>query len=56
LNTSMLYLGTALGAAVGGLAVTRVGFSHLSWVGAPFAAAGWLLLMLTTRPAAPARA
>jgi len=53
LNTSMLYLGTALGAAVGGLAVRQVGFEHLSWVGAPFAAAGWLLLMLTTRPTAP---
>jgi MFS transporter, DHA1 family, inner membrane transport protein len=56
LNSSMLYLGTALGAAVGGLAVTPLGFERLSWVGAPFAAAGWLLLMLTTRPAATARA
>jgi MFS transporter, DHA1 family, inner membrane transport protein len=52
LNTSMLYLGTALGAAVGGLAVTQVGFAQLSWVGAPFAAAAWILMMLTSRPTA----
>ena len=40
LNTSMLYFGTALGAAVGGAASAHVAFSHLSWVGVPFAIAG----------------
>jgi MFS transporter, DHA1 family, inner membrane transport protein len=34
LNTSMLYLGTALGAVLGGAAVATVGFERLPWVGA----------------------
>ena len=33
LNTSMLYLGTATGAALGGAAVPLLGFARLSWVG-----------------------
>jgi MFS transporter, DHA1 family, inner membrane transport protein len=45
LNTSMLYLGTALGAVVGGLASGPLGFDRLSWAGAPVALAGWLLLV-----------
>jgi DHA1 family inner membrane transport protein len=45
LNSSMLYLGTALGAAVGGPAAALVGFAQLTWVAAPFALAAWLLLM-----------
>ena len=40
LNASMLYIGTALGAAVGGAAAGLVPFSHLAWVGVPFALAG----------------
>ncbi|HEY6134216.1 MAG TPA: MFS transporter [Rubrivivax sp.] len=48
LNASMLYLGTALGAAAGGLAAGPLGFARLAWVGAPFAAAAWLLLMAPT--------
>jgi DHA1 family inner membrane transport protein len=44
LNASMLYIGTALGAAIGGPAATWVGFDRLSWVGVPFAVAGWLTL------------
>ena len=40
LNTSMLYLGTANGAAVGGLAGAIVGFAALAWVGAAFAVLG----------------
>lgn len=43
LNTSMLYFGTALGAAVGGAASTSIGFDHLSWLGVPLT-----LLGLTT--------
>jgi DHA1 family inner membrane transport protein len=46
LNTSMLYLGTALGAVVGGLAATPLGFDRLAWAGVPFAALGWVLLAL----------
>ncbi|MBO0237317.1 hypothetical protein, partial [Vibrio parahaemolyticus] len=40
LNTSMLYFGTALGAAVGGAASSAIGFDHLSWQGVPLAVAG----------------
>ncbi|MFM9879760.1 MAG: MFS transporter [Burkholderiaceae bacterium] len=42
LNASMLYFGTALGAAVGGPASVALGFAHLPWVGAFFAALGAL--------------
>lgn len=58
LNTSMLYLGTALGAALGGAFVGavpgegRVTFEQLSWVGLPFAVAAGLTLLLTRRRAA----
>jgi DHA1 family inner membrane transport protein len=54
LNSSMLYLGTALGAAVGGAASAAVGFASLSWVGAVATALGLALLLLgpRARPAA----
>ena len=43
LNTSMLYFGTALGAAIGGAASsTSLGFARLSWVGLGFALVGAL--------------
>ena len=45
LNTSMLYLGTASGAAVGGLAGAIVGFAALAWVGAVFAVLGGVSLV-----------
>jgi DHA1 family inner membrane transport protein len=44
LNASMLYLGTAAGAAVGGAVVGRLGFAQLAWVGVPFALTALLLL------------
>jgi MFS transporter, DHA1 family, inner membrane transport protein len=44
LNTSMLYIGTAFGAAIGGPAAEWIGFDHLAWIGVPFAALGWLTL------------
>ena len=52
LNSSMLYLGTAFGAAIGGSVVGRVGFVRLAWVGVPFALAGLGTLWLSRRRAA----
>jgi DHA1 family inner membrane transport protein len=45
LNTSMLYLGTAAGAVVGGAFAARLGFAHLGWAGVPFVAAGLAILL-----------
>jgi MFS transporter, DHA1 family, inner membrane transport protein len=50
LNASMLYLGTAAGAAIGGVAAGSVGFDRLPWVGVPFALAGLILLVAGPRP------
>ena len=52
LNSSMMNLGTAAGAALGGLAGSWLGLSHLVWAGVPFALLG--LLTLGLRPAEPA--
>ncbi len=52
LNGSMLYLGTAAGAALGGAVAASVGFSRLSWVGVPFALAALAVLRLSLRLAA----
>lgn len=46
LNSSMLYIGSALGAVVGGLAMSSIGVGRLSWIGAPFV----LLSLLTLVP------
>jgi MFS transporter, DHA1 family, inner membrane transport protein len=53
LNTSMLYFGTALGAAIGGAVVSVVGFDRMAWVGVPFALAGLLTLWIGRRRALP---
>ena len=53
LNTSMLYFGTALGAAIGGAVVGAVGFDRMAWVGVPFALAGLLTLWIGRRRARP---
>jgi DHA1 family inner membrane transport protein len=52
LNTSMLYVGTALGAAIGGAVVGAIGFAQLAWVGVPFALAGLATLWISARKAA----
>jgi MFS transporter, DHA1 family, inner membrane transport protein len=44
LNTSMLYLGTAAGAVVGGAFAARHGFAQLGWAGLPFVAFGIAIL------------
>ncbi len=49
LNSSMLYFGTALGAAIGGAVVGRVGFAHMAWVGVPFTLAGLATLWISQR-------
>lgn len=45
LNSSMLYLGTALGAVVSGALINSVGLAQLGWVGAPFALTALLTLV-----------
>jgi len=49
LNTSMLYLGTALGAAAGGAFSAQLGMAHLPWIGAPLAALGLFTLWMSAR-------
>lgn len=46
LNASMLYLGTAGGAIIGGAFAFRLGLAQLGWAGLPFIAAGLVLLCL----------
>jgi predicted MFS family arabinose efflux permease len=53
LNTSMLYLGTAAGAVVGGAAAVHLGVAQLGWAGAPFVACA-LAILLLARTSAPA--
>jgi predicted MFS family arabinose efflux permease len=53
LNNSMLYLGIALGAALGGAALVYLEPRHLPWVGAPFALAALAWLRLSTRRPSP---
>jgi DHA1 family inner membrane transport protein len=56
LNTSMLYFGTAAGAALGGVAAARTGFAQLAWVGVPFVLAGLVSLWISGRSAPQLRA
>ena len=52
LNSSMLYLGTALGAVVSGALIQTVGLANLSWVGAPFGLAALITLVFDQAPVA----
>jgi MFS transporter, DHA1 family, inner membrane transport protein len=55
LNASMLYLGTALGAIVGGAVTARLGLAQLALAGLPFVAIALALLAFGPHsPAAPA--
>jgi MFS transporter, DHA1 family, inner membrane transport protein len=55
LNSSMLYVGTAVGASLGGVLVPQLGFERLSWVGVLFALLGLVLLAApSSRASAPA--
>jgi DHA1 family putative efflux transporter-like MFS transporter len=47
LNNSMLYLGIAGGAALGGLVLHFVAVTRLGWVGAACALLAWLMLVLS---------
>lgn len=51
LNSSMLYVGTALGAVVSGALLSEVGMANLSWVGAPFGLAALVTLAFDRAPA-----
>jgi DHA1 family inner membrane transport protein len=53
LNTSMLYMGTAAGAVVGGAAAARLGLVQLGWAAVPFVAGALAILRLvhTSGPA-----
>jgi DHA1 family inner membrane transport protein len=53
LNTSMLYLGTAAGAVVGGVLALRLGFAQLAWAGLPFVAIA-LVILWTVHTSGPA--
>lgn len=44
LNGSMIYLGTALGAAISGALADTVGYSKLAWIGIPFAVVAYITL------------
>jgi MFS transporter, DHA1 family, inner membrane transport protein len=54
LNASMLYVGTALGAVVGGVAATHLGLVHLAWAGVPFVATALVLTLASHTSALPA--
>jgi DHA1 family inner membrane transport protein len=41
LNSSVLYLGTAAGAAIGGVAIVHLDPGNLPWVGSPVALLAW---------------
>jgi DHA1 family inner membrane transport protein len=56
LNSSMLYFGTALGAALGGALAPALGFASLPWVGVAAVAAALVLLAAGPRLKSPAAA
>jgi MFS transporter, DHA1 family, inner membrane transport protein len=56
LNSSMMYFGMALGAALGGVLLPAVGFERLAWVGAPLALSALGLLLWSGSRQAMSRA
>jgi len=55
LNASMVYVGTALGSAIGGAAIPVLGFERLAWLGALFVAAALATLAVRSPARRPAR-
>ncbi|TSE29404.1 MFS transporter [Tepidimonas taiwanensis] len=53
LNASMVYIGTALGSAIGGAAIPVIGLAHLPWLGAVFVAGALATLALRPTPRRP---
>lgn len=53
LNASMVYIGTALGSAIGGAAIPVIGLAHLPWLGAVFVAGALATLVLRPTPRRP---
>jgi DHA1 family inner membrane transport protein len=51
LNSSMVYVGTALGAALGGAASAVVGLQHLAWLGVPLGLVGMATVWTSARQA-----
>jgi DHA1 family inner membrane transport protein len=51
LNSSMVYVGTALGAALGGAASAVVGLQHLAWLGVPLGLIGMATVWTSARQA-----
>ncbi|HEY0820316.1 MAG TPA: MFS transporter [Rhizobacter sp.] len=51
LNSSMVYVGTALGAAVGGALSTVVGMQHLAWLSVPLGVLGMATVWISARQA-----
>jgi DHA1 family inner membrane transport protein len=51
LNSSMVYVGTALGAAVGGALSSAVGMQHLAWLSVPLGLLGMATVWISARPA-----
>ena len=51
LNNSALYLGSAVGATVGGFVLSNIGVAALAVVGGSFAALALLMIIITTRTA-----
>jgi len=49
LNGSMVYVGTAAGAVIGGMSIATLGFDQLAWLGLPFALLAIATLGFDTR-------
>ncbi|MCR5881332.1 MFS transporter [Rhizobacter sp. J219] len=53
LNSSMVYVSTALGAALGGAMSTVLGMQHLAWLSVPLGLLGMATVWIRARPSSP---